>query len=335
MPLLQSNIVLRPAMLNDGGVPAQNGGRMNPNSVIANGVKNNLFPDVGESERINGATAYRKAFFALTNTDLDGLSNARVLMDALTPAADSAVFYAGTMTDTVDQLVASGRRCYGAATLSQDIAADSVVLNVQFENTVVAGLQPIRAGDQIRITSRRVGETSGAEFFATVQGVVYTGADAEITVAAPLAPMAASGALVSSVYNAVEMRSTNTAPVLTSAAGVLNVTGPLVTSNRGVIAQAWTVTFTSASNFALAGDGLGAGVQTGNIYADFAPLNPNGQPYFRIPQAAWSGTFSAGDTVEFSTSPPAIPVFYRRDVPAGTGTLAGNSISLALQGEIA
>lgn len=58
MPILDNEIVWRPAALMSDTTPAQNGGRMGYAQLVS-GVKNNLFPDVSQAERtagsINGA----------------------------------------------------------------------------------------------------------------------------------------------------------------------------------------------------------------------------------------------------------------------------------------
>lgn len=61
MPILDNEIVWRPAALMSDVTPAQNGGRM-AFSQLVSGVKNNLFPDVSQSERLAGAVKWRKAF---------------------------------------------------------------------------------------------------------------------------------------------------------------------------------------------------------------------------------------------------------------------------------
>ena len=50
---------------------------------------------------------------------------------------------------------------------------------------------------------------------------------------------------------------------------------------------------------------------------------------------AWSGVFASNDTLSFATRPAAIAVWYRRQVPAGTFSLANDFCSLAINGESA
>jgi hypothetical protein len=66
MPILDSELLWRPALLVSDSTPAQNGGRMNFAASIASGVKNNLFPDVGQAERLAGSETLRTCF--LTNS---------------------------------------------------------------------------------------------------------------------------------------------------------------------------------------------------------------------------------------------------------------------------
>lgn len=51
MPILDEEIVWCPAALNSDALPAQNGGRMRFTTLVS-GVKNNLFPDVSQSDRM-------------------------------------------------------------------------------------------------------------------------------------------------------------------------------------------------------------------------------------------------------------------------------------------
>ena len=68
MPILDNEIIWRPAALMSDTVPAQNGGRMTLSQLVS-GVKNNLFPDVSQSERTAGSTKWRKAFVHINSAD--------------------------------------------------------------------------------------------------------------------------------------------------------------------------------------------------------------------------------------------------------------------------
>jgi hypothetical protein len=110
----------------------------------------------------------------------------------------------------------------------------------------------------------------------------------------------------------------------------------LVAHNKGAIDQHWTLSFTSSTNFNVAGVSVGGLSQAGSISADYTPTNPaTGTPYFSIKSTAWSGNFQAGDQISFDTVPAAIGIWYRRQVPAGTFSLANDFASLAIHGESA
>lgn len=330
MPLNASDIVWRAADLTSDATPSQNGGRMRMNSVLTSGAKNNLFPDVGEAERSAGSVRYRKAFVAVASTDQSVLNNVRLLIDVLTPGADGAVFYLGTAAETQDQLETRAPRPYGAARLSASSAVGATSIAVEFETASLAALQPIRAGDSLRVSAVAVGE-SGTEEYATVGSVSYSGQQATVVLSAGLSAGWSSGAVVSALCPVGDVQCAISTPVKSSALGTFDAT-KLSTTNKGATAQDWTLTFTSSSAYTLTGDSLG-NVTTGSLSANLAPASPNGATYFSLNFSAFGGTWAAGDTVRFTTSAAAVPVWYRRDVPAGTESLGNDAISLAVIGE--
>ena len=119
-----------------------------------------------------------------------------------------------------------------------------------------------------------------------------------------------------------------------TAAGTYDeATYPVVLHNDGVVEDAWTVTFTSETNFTVSGAHTGS-VGTGNVGSDFAPVNPvTGQPYFEIAAAGWGGAFAAGDTLTLSTHPAAAGIWFRETVPAGTAQESDNLLGYAFYGE--
>ena len=142
MPILDNEIIWRPAQLVSDTLPAQNGGRM-AMSMLVSGVKNNLFPDVSQAERLTGGVKWRKAFVHINNAQDLALLNARVFLDALTPAGDFVTLHPGTATDTEDQVAS---RPYGIGTLVQPITAGDAQIQVACENnTEYATLQPFQA----------------------------------------------------------------------------------------------------------------------------------------------------------------------------------------------
>ena len=336
MPILDNEIVWRPATLVSDAVPAQNGGRMAP-SLLVSGVKNNLFPDVSQAERTAGAVKWRKAFIHVNSAQDAALLNVRLFLDALTPAGDFVTFTPGTTTDTQDQIAG---RPYGIGSLYAPVVGGANQMRVVCEhNTEYASLTPFRVGDLIRVSDRPSTGGTGNEEWVTLTGVVY-GADYATFDFTPALANAygTSATLVSGVYQQASVAGSWSNLAVTSASGSCDTAtvGNLVAHNKGAIEESWTLTFTGPGSFTVSGATVGALPAGGSTSADYAPLNPaTGTPYFTLKAAAWSGTFQPNDQMRFDTHPAVIPVWYRRQVPAGTSSLANDFASLAIHGESA
>lgn len=336
MPIFDNELVWRRSALVSDSTPAQNGGRMAATQIVS-GVKNNLLPDVSASERAAGAVKWRKAFIHVASAVDVALQTVRIFLDALTPGGDFVTIHAGTQTDTEDQVTARG---YGVGTLNVAASASDESIQVLCENLAAyTTLQPFRTSDKVRISDRPSTGGAGNEEWKTLTNVVYGGSYATLSfTGSPLVNGYATGnTLVSSVLEAASVVGSFSGWTETSAAGTYNegAAGNVVAHNKGAIQQIWTLTFTSPTAFNVAGDTVGA-LAAGSVAADYAPLNPaTGTPYFTIKAAGWGGTWAINDTVSFTTSPAAVPVWYRREVPAGAASLANDYASLAIQGESA
>ncbi|OIN87871.1 MAG: hypothetical protein AUJ12_00440 [Alphaproteobacteria bacterium CG1_02_46_17] len=110
-----------------------------------------------------------------------------------------------------------------------------------------------------------------------------------------------------------------------SASGTYDETSyPLTMYNDGTVYETWTLTFSSASAFSVAGAYYGS-VGSGNTSSDFSPNNIDmGQPYFTINSNGWGGTWTSGDTIVFNTVPSAVPMLLCQHVPAGTAAESNN-----------
>lgn len=336
MPILDNEIIWRPASLMSDVTPAQNGGRMTFSQLVS-GVKNNLFPDVSQSERQAGAVKWRKAFIHVNSAQDTALLNVRLFLDSLTPAGDFVVFQPGTQTDTEDQIAG---RPYGIGTLYAPVVGGAVQIQVACEhNADYATLQPLRVGDVVRVSDRPSTGGAGNEEWVTVSGVSYGTDFATVDVTPALVnSYATSNTLVSSVLERPSAVAGVTGVSLISGGGSFDsaTAGNLVAHNKGAVEENWTLTFTSATTFTVSGNTVGTLASPGSVSADYAPLNPaTGTPYFTIKAIAWAGTFQTNDTVTFATQPAAIPIWYRRQVPAGTFSLANDFTSLAIHGESA
>jgi len=336
MPILDNEILWRPATLLSDATPAQNGGRM-AFAQLVSGVKNNLFPDVSQSERGAGSVKWRKAFIHINSAQDAALLNVRLFLDTLTPAGDFVVFQLGSTTDTQDQITG---RAYGIGTLFAPVVGGASQIQVVCEhNAEYASLQPFRVGDVLRVSDRPSTGGAGNEEWVSVTGIVY-GLD---FVTLDFTPALANGyatanTLVSSVYELASVAASIEGVAVTSAGGTFDAAtvGNLVAHNKGAVVVTWTLTFTSATTYTVSGITVGTLPDVGSISADFAPTNPaTGTPYFTIRAIGWGGTFQTNDMLAFSTHPAAIPVWYRRQVPAGTFSLANDYASLAIHGESA
>lgn len=300
-------------------------------SEVPSGVSSNLFPNVSVSERAAGVVKYRKLFFKNANADNIPLLNARVWQDSNTPGQDRVAFCPVSQRLTQSGLT-GGEAYYGMGLLFAGVLAGAASLQVEVEDGTVT---LFRNGDLVRVSNRVDPFSVGDEHWARIdQAPSVSGNVVTIHLDVPVPVAFLSGAKVSSAYEAGEVKPTLSGASVTSGSGVF--TSSLITlSNIGTVEQSWTLTFTSASAFDIAGDTLGA-VGSGNTSSGAAITNPQlGQPYFTLPAAALTGAFQAGDTVTFSTHPSAVPLFLKRDVPAGTAAAPNNSMSIFMDGESA
>ena len=336
MPILDNEIVWRPAALMSDVTPAQNGGRMTFSQLVS-GVKNNLFPDVSQSERLAGAVKWRKAFIHVNSAQDTALLNVRLFLDSLTPAGDFVVFQPGTQTDTEDQIAG---RPYGIGTLYAPAVGGAAQIQVVCErNAEYATLQPFRVGDRLRVSDRLSTGGAGNEEWVSVTGIAYGVDFATVDISPALAnSYATANTLVSSSHELASAAAAVSGVSVVSGTGNFDfaTVGNLIAHNRGAVQENWTLTFTSATTFTVSGNTVGTLASPGSVSADYAPLNPaTGTPYFTIKAIGWSGSFQAGNTMSFTSQPAAIPIWYRRQVPAGTFSLANDFCSLAIHGESA
>ncbi len=332
MPISGNEMIFRRAALVSDTTPAQNGGRMTPAPIVS-AVKNNLFPDVTQAQRLAGADHYRKVFMHVASAAETALLDARVFLEDITPGDDFVLLYPGSQSDTQELVIG---RPYGVGRLIAPIAGDALELQVQFENADFTTYRPIRLGDQLRVANMPSTGGNGSDVRCTVENVVWAGAVATVTLAAQIGTAfdpALGPVTVASIINLASVQASVSAPEKTSASG--NFGGVGAGSNRGSVLQNWTLTFTSSNAFRVDGDTLGAGVANGNVSADVAPANPSGGVYFSLPASGWGGAWAAGDTLTFTTTPAAIPLWLRRIVPPGSGSLAAGGVVIGAQGESA
>ena len=312
-----------------------NGGRMlNTASGITTAVKNNIFPDVPQAERTAGSSKYRKIFIHAANDAGLTLIAPKVFVETKTPGDDNVVFLPGTQINTQTQLTGSEQK-YGMGTLYGTVNAGVTQILVDTED---AALALFVSGMKIRISDRANIGASGNEEYRTITGTPsYNGNRATINVTVGLTNgYSANVTKISSVYEPGDSKSTVVSWTENGTGTYNESTYPVVDSalsNIGVIYQVWTLTFTSATAFGVVGDTVGS-VGTGNTSTLFAPVNGvHSKPYFQLRSAGWGGTWASPNTIVFTTAPAAIPIWYKRTVPAGAASLSGNSVIVAVDGE--
>lgn len=336
MPIIAAEIkVYRSAVVADGGT---NGGVMST-VLVTDNVKNNLWPDVSSSERAAGSTKYRKAYIKFENAAGLAAVTPKVFLEDITTGDDRMAFFAGTHTQADVQSGIGTPRLYGAGRLNANVSAGATSIAVLVE---LAADALFLNGDTIRISDKTFLDSgSGNEEYVTITGTVtYVGNVATIPCSALVnAYTAATPTKVSSVYAPGTIQPTVSAPVKTSVSGVFNLanTGgnPIVQGPVGGVYDTWTLTFSSATAFSVTGTNTGS-VGSGTTAGTFAPNNATfSSPYFTIPSAAWTGTWATGNTLTFTTTPSAIPVWMKRVVPAAAASLSGNIATLSIDTESA
>jgi hypothetical protein len=325
MPITASDFVWRyPRIVST--TPATNGGRM-AGGAIGDNVKNALFPDVTQAQRDAGVTHLRKAFIHVSSSSTISLLDAKVWIGSPTESDDFVVLIPGTQTDT--EVDATGR-CYGAGALYTSASASAGSISIVPDGIGDFGvLEPFQAGDEIVIS-----DGTNAEHH-TIDTVTNNGTYLTLALTGTLSnPFDQADTVVASVIEVAEVVASVDSVVVSSASGTLDSTA-LIAHNRGATRDTITLTFTSATEYSAAG--LVAGdLGIGTTNSSFAPSNPSTSgPRFTIPSTAWGGTFADGDDVEFELHPAAIPIWYRRVVPAGADSLANATVSVTVTGESA
>ncbi len=322
-----------------------NGGRMTSN-VIPDAVLGNLFPPAGSAELTAGSQRFRKAFYKNENVEIPVAANptglalqlARIFVERFTPGEDEYMIFEGTQLDTENDLTGS-EPLFGCGQLNADVSGGATSVDVAVHDA--SQFTIFRNGDLIRLSNKADIDATGIVEFVRVHP------STAISVSLDIVTLPLETALVNS-FLAVDTRvlsviesgnvvgSFDTFIVTTGATGTYDEVGnPIEHDNIATIQQAWTLTFTSATNYDLTGDIVGA-VASGNVSSDFAPTNPDfGRPYFTLRSAGFGGTFQSGDTITFNTAPSSRGIWALRDIPAGSSSFTGNDATTQFEGESA
>lgn len=330
MSILAAELIWRhPQERSDFG---SNGGRMTA-TPIPSAVKNNIWPDVPQSERTVGSLKYRKAHIHVANDDDLTLVRARAFIETYTPGDDTVTIFPGTHTDTQSAITGT-EQLYGCGQLNVDVLAAAATMDVMTED---ATLDFFKDGMLVRISDKTdVDDATGNEEYVTIVGApTYVGDVATIAFTPALVNgYAAASTRVASVIESGDTAASYAAFVVTSTAGTFDdTTHPVLLDHIASVEQSWTLTFTSATEFTIVGDTLGS-LGSGNTSSNVQPNNPDySKPYFIMNAAGFGGTYVAGDTITFTTSPAGIPVWYRRAIPVGANSLTGDKVIVGIDGE--
>jgi len=330
MSISASDIIWRRATVMD-PLSASNGGRMTHTSIPSS-VKGNIWPDVPHAERIAGSTKHMKVYVHVANETNLRLIQPRLFIETQTPGDDAIVLFPGSFTDT--QAAVAPSRVYGAGKLNASVTTGASVLAVMTEG---AALDYFKAGDLIRVSDKAsvISVTGNVQYIRIAGGgVSYSGDVATLTLDGTLShDFNSSNTKVASVIEPDDVVGSYTNLSLTASGTFDSTTYPIIVNSVGGVYDDWTVTFTNGTNFTCVGAHTGS-VGTGNISSDFSPANPAfSRPFFTITREGWGGTFTTGNTLTFRTLPAAVPLWYRRVIPAGAGSLSGNHCFVAIDGE--
>lgn len=303
-----------------------NGGLLTSNLITS--AVGNLFPAVTQSERTAGITRYRKAFAKVDNDADTALLNAELMVNKKTPGDDYIVMIAGTQTDT--QSAISGDQ-YGMGTLDSDVSSSATTLDVLVEE---GSEEMFKNGYTVFITdgtnSEYVTLTSVPSVASDVVTLTFTGD--------PLVNSytVAGGTTIHAVLDAGTIQGSYSGFTVTSASGTYDdTTYPIAIDSIGAIAEDITITFDSATTFTVAGTVSGS-LGSGNISTDLSPTNAAfGKPYWVLESDGFGGTWASSDTIDFSVTPAAFPIWLKEVVPAGASSLSANSTEVLFKGESA
>jgi len=334
MSIVAAELIWRkPAEVSDAST---NGGRMT-STVIPSGVKNNIWPDVPQSERTAGSTKYRKVFIHAANDSDLTLIAPRVFVFSPTPGDDRVAIFPATQSNQQSAITGAEQK-YGAGTLNATVSAAATTITVLVEAAADALFV---AGMKVRISDKQTINGSGNEEYRTISGSAptYVGNVCTFTITAGLTNgySNATPTYVSGVYEPGDVKATVSNWVETGS-GTYDESGyPVGLDSIASIEQTWTLTFTDATHYSLSGNTVGSVVASQSIGSNFSPPNADysNKPYFTLLAAGFGGTWTTNNTIVFQTHPASIPLWYKRVIPAGANSLSGNKVIVAIDGESA
>ncbi len=330
MSILNSELTFyKSSVVND---TTANGGVMSINSILS-GVLQNVFPHALSAERTNGSVKYRKLFCKVANDDDLALIDPQVWLDIVTDADDWVTFFAGTPTDTQNDI--GTPRIYGCSSLKTNVSIGGSTLVVTVEDSSITSI--FSSGDKIRITDKVDPDSgTGNEQIMTVSGSPsVSGDEVTITTTEVLENdyTVASNTRVMSIYEPSDVECSVDNWVETGGFTYDEVSYPVICDNIGTIEQTWTITFSDDTNFTVSGNTVGT-LASGVIGSNYSEDNPDfTKPYFTLESGGWGGSPVNGNTLVFQTHGAELPLWEKREIPALATSLSTNKTVLAVAGE--
>ena len=299
-------------------------------TTIASNAKNAIFPDVTSAQRRDGHKLGRKVWVHFAAPDGSTAADVKLCPFAPTAAGDCVVLRAVGATRAAEAWAETDtQRIYGIGTVASPISSGQSVLTVTAESAYAAG--GFAEGDTILITDKTSPTAStGAEEYAVIADLSVSGVTLTITTAAALGNAYAAGARVAACLGVESAAPTVTAGATSSGATI--DASKITLASTSVAEDTWTATFSSATDYTLAGAVLGA-AGSGTISTTLSGTGVAAG--LKITAGAFGGTLADGSTITFSTQAAAVPVWMIRHVPAGTGTFATNTATILVDCESA
>ncbi len=314
-----------------------NGGRLSTSQTVSGQVQN-TFPHLFEADRLAGQDMLRKIFAKNNVAALETASVVKIWQDIITAAEDSVVWFAGTQTDVAGDFTISSKRKYGCGDLVADVAAGASAFSLDLDHDDWKSFDAIfQVGDLFRISDREdpTNTSVGQEEIGEIATVTPDGSlnRVAITTVDPLANSytVAAETRAMSYYNFGDLEPSYDSWTETdSGDGAKEIydesTYPPILDCQGCDEEEIFIEFTTASDFTVTGDTFGS-LGSGDVTTDLDILHPHwGRTLVKLEAAGWQSGTATGDKLSLRLHPAAIPLWFYRRTPAGSGSLAGNKV---------
>jgi hypothetical protein len=299
--------------------PRTNGGYLGP-LICRTDVRNEVFDDATDNDRLYGSVVYRKVFWKI----LGPIQETMVYMTCPSTGDDSVVMFPGTPGNLEYNLSGTERK-YGSAALAGDVYSGQVSFYVNLESL---DEDVFLTGDTIYITDGVHEELQDDIYVSKLSQGLHISLPQDRCI---INSYLAKNTHISSVFRSGTVSYGHSVPELNSVSGYLD--SEIVLDARGVVDERWTIRFLSPTSFVCSGARIGT-VGYGELGALFSPVHdidggppiyaPLQVPYFTIAATGLRGSWQSGETLVFMTTSPTIPIWFKRTIR--TGALSGTSL---------